>query len=84
VELEAEAFWQLRITDKSLEGRKMCLNCGCGEYQKRHKPTDITMHDLAIAAVGQGMQIREVASNLQDALRAIGRADKAREEKSPV
>jgi hypothetical protein len=24
----------------------MYLNCGCGEYEKRHKPADITMDDL--------------------------------------
>ena len=47
----------------------MYLNCGCGEYQKRHKPTDITMDDLA---------------NLQEAGRAIQLADHAREDGSPV
>jgi hypothetical protein len=62
----------------------MCLNCGCGEYQKRHKPTDITMDDLAMAAVGQWMQIREAAANLQEASRAIELAGQAREDKSPV
>jgi hypothetical protein len=31
----------------------MCFNCGCGEYQRRHKPSDITLEDLAAAAVGQ-------------------------------
>jgi len=29
-----------------LEVTKMCLNCGCGEYDKRHKPSDITRGDL--------------------------------------
>ena len=62
----------------------MCLNCGCGEYQKRHKPTDITMDDLAMAAVGQWMQIRDAAANLQEAGRAIKLADQAREGQSPV
>jgi hypothetical protein len=62
----------------------MCLNCGCGEYQQRHKPTDITMDDLALAAVGQWMQIREAAANLQESGRAIERAEHVHEEKSPV
>jgi hypothetical protein len=62
----------------------MCLNCGCGEYQQRHKPTDITMDDLALAAVGQWMQIREAAANLQESGRAIERAEHAHEEKSPI
>ena len=62
----------------------MCLNCGCGEYQKRHKPTDITMDDLAKAAVGQWLKIRDAAANLQEAGRAIQLADHAREDGSPV
>jgi len=49
----------------------MCLNCGCGEYEKRHKPSDITMDDLKEAAKGQGMEVRKAAINLQDAGRAI-------------
>jgi hypothetical protein len=50
----------------------MCLNCGCGEYDKRHKPSDITMDDLKESAKGQGMDIRKAATNLQEAGRAIG------------
>ena len=30
----------------------MCMNCGCGEAGKRHKPTDITRDDLQQAADG--------------------------------
>ena len=62
----------------------MCLNCGCDEYQKRHKATDITMDDLAMAAVGRRMQIREAAANLEEAGRAIERAEHAPQEKSPT
>jgi hypothetical protein len=62
----------------------MCLNCGCGEFQKRHKPTDITMDDLAMAAVGQWMPISDAAANLQDAGRAIKLADQTPEEQAPV
>jgi hypothetical protein len=62
----------------------VCLNCGCGEFQRRHKPTDITMDDLAMAAVGRWMQVREAAANLQEAGRAIEHADHAREDKAPV
>ena len=49
----------------------MCLNCGCGEYEKRHKPSDITLEDLEKAAAGQGMDLREAAANLQKGARAI-------------
>jgi hypothetical protein len=58
----------------------MCLNCGCGEYDNRHKPSDITMEDLASAAEGQGMEVREAATNMQEAARAIV----AREKESPA
>jgi hypothetical protein len=50
----------------------MCLNCGCGEYEKRHKPSDITMDDLKEAAHGQGMELGKAATNLEEAGRAIG------------
>ena len=53
----------------------MCLNCGCGEYEKRHKPSDITMEDLKEAAKGQNMDIRKTAGNLQEAGRAIGQQE---------
>jgi hypothetical protein len=42
------------------------------------------MDDLAMAAVGQWMQIRDAAANLQEAGRAIKLADQAPEDKSPV
>jgi hypothetical protein len=51
----------------------MCLNCGCGEYQRRHKPSDITLEDLAADAVGQWMEVRKAVANLEDAGRAIER-----------
>ncbi len=51
----------------------MCLNCGCDEYQRRHKASDITLEDLAAAAVGQWMEVRQAAANLKDASRAIER-----------
>jgi Arc/MetJ family transcription regulator len=58
----------------------MCLTCGCGEYQRRHRPTDIILGDLAMAAVGQRIQVHEAAANLEDASRSIVRDD----DKSPI
>ena len=43
----------------------MCLNCGCGEEDKRHHPTDITREDLQRAADGAGMTLRDTAQNIQ-------------------
>jgi hypothetical protein len=43
----------------------MCMNCGCGEPDKRHHPTDITREDVQRAADGGGMTLREAARNMQ-------------------
>jgi hypothetical protein len=53
----------------------MCLNCGCGEYDKRHKPSDITMEDLAKAAEGQGMDMKETVANLTESMKGISKAE---------
>jgi hypothetical protein len=52
----------------------MCMNCGCGEPDKRHKPTDITMDDLKAAAEGQDMDVAQAAKNINEA--AMGAARK--------
>ena len=52
----------------------MCLNCGCGEYDARHKPSDITMEDIAKAAEGQGMDMKETMANMQEALQGAAKA----------
>ena len=41
------------------------MNCGCGEADKRHHPTDITREDLQRAADGSGTTLRDVAQNVQ-------------------
>jgi len=53
----------------------MCLNCGCGEYDKRHKPSDITMEDLTTAADGQGMELKQAGANMLESMKAIERED---------
>jgi hypothetical protein len=45
----------------------MCMNCGCGEVDKRHQPTDITRDDLQKAADGAGITLREAARNVKEA-----------------
>jgi len=44
----------------------MCLNCGCGEYDERHKPTDFTMDDLKAAAAGHDMDVEQAAKNIHE------------------
>jgi hypothetical protein len=53
----------------------MCLNCGCGEPEKRHHPTDITRKDVQQAADGGEMSFEEAASNVQASLAKIGVGD---------
>jgi len=48
--------------------RSMCMNCGCGEPEKRHQPTDITKDDLQKAADGGGISIEEATRNLRTSL----------------
>jgi hypothetical protein len=49
----------------------MCLNCGCGEYDERHKPTDIVTEDLVAAADGHQMEVEQAADNIHQAARAL-------------
>jgi len=46
----------------------MCVNCGCGEVQERHKPGGITIQDVEKAAANHDMTVVEVASNIQNAV----------------
>ena len=49
----------------------MCLNCGCGEPDTRHHPTDITRDDVQQAAKGSGMSMDETTANMRSALDRI-------------
>ncbi|HET7699739.1 MAG TPA: hypothetical protein VFM06_02600 [Candidatus Limnocylindria bacterium] len=54
----------------------MCMNCGCGEYGKRHKPTDITIEDLKAAADGHQMEVEKAADNIHAGARELKQAGK--------
>ena len=49
----------------------MCMNCGCGDADARHHPTDITREDLQRAADGSGMTISESAKNVHDSTESM-------------
>ncbi len=55
----------------------MCLNCGCGEPNERHKPGDITLDDLQKAAKNHDMPVEKAADNIRTAARQAGTAGKA-------
>ena len=42
----------------------MCMNCGCGELDKRHHATDIIREDIERAADGSGMSVADAARNV--------------------
>ena len=54
----------------------MCMNCGCGKNEERHKPTDITLSDLTEAAKGHDMEVEKAADNIHDGARALKKSGK--------
>jgi hypothetical protein len=53
----------------------MCLNCGCGEPDTRHQPTDITREDVERAAEGGGLSVDQAVANLSDSLSKLDTAN---------
>ncbi len=45
----------------------MCVSCGCGEPNERHKPGDITMDDLTKAAKNHDLTVEDVGKNIAQA-----------------
>ncbi len=52
----------------------MCMNCGCGEPNERHKPGDITLQDLQKAAQNHDLEVEQAADNIHDAARKLKQA----------
>lgn len=50
----------------------MCMNCGCGEPEARHKETDITLDDVRQASAGSSMD--ETVRNMRTSLDQIGQS----------
>jgi hypothetical protein len=50
----------------------MCLNCGCGEPDERHQPSDITREDFQRAADGSGISLQDASENMRASLEKIG------------
>lgn len=49
----------------------MCMNCGCGELDKRHKESDIVREDIQRAAEGQGSSLDDTRRNLETSFRQM-------------
>jgi hypothetical protein len=50
----------------------MCLNCGCGEPETRHKETDITAEDVRNAAAGSPLD--QTVRNMRTSLDKMGQS----------
>lgn len=49
----------------------MCMNCGCGQVNEKHKPTDITLDMLQAAAKGHDMDVEQAADNIHNSAREV-------------
>ncbi len=47
----------------------MCMNCGCGKVDDRHKPGDIVLDDLKKAAQNHDLNVQQAADNIQKSAR---------------
>jgi hypothetical protein len=47
----------------------MCMSCGCGEPNERHKEGDIVLDDLRRAAQNANIDIEQAADNIHNAAR---------------
>ena len=52
----------------------MCLNCGCGMPEHRHKPGDITLGDLKQAAKNHDMDVDTAVQNFVSATEELKQA----------
>ena len=49
----------------------MCMNCGCGEPDERHQPSDITREDFQRAADGSGLTLEKATENMTASLEKV-------------
>ncbi len=52
----------------------MCMSCGCGEVNTRHKRGDITLRDLERAGANHQMDLATVVRHIEESNRKIGPA----------
>jgi hypothetical protein len=53
----------------------MCLNCGCGEPETRHKETDITADDVRKASAGGSLD--QTVQNMRSSLDTMSQSQGA-------
>ena len=61
----------------------MCMNCGCGEPDERHQPSDITRDDFQRAAEGSGLSLEDATKNMTESMAKIGSTNRQEASASP-
>lgn len=56
----------------------MCMSCGCGKVDERHKPGDIVLDDLKKAAKNHDMEVEQTADNIHASAKELKEAGKIR------
>jgi hypothetical protein len=56
----------------------MCMSCGCGEPNERHKPGDITQDDLEKAAKNSKIDLEKAAENIHASAKKLGSSAKSK------
>ena len=56
----------------------MCMSCGCGEANERHKPGDIVYEDLEKAAKNHDLDVQQVVRNIQQSAQQQGGSGSSR------
>jgi hypothetical protein len=54
----------------------MCMSCGCGSPNERHKPGDITLDDLKRAAQNHDLEVEQTADNIHNSAKEMKEAGK--------
>jgi hypothetical protein len=54
----------------------MCISCGCGMHEQRHKEGDITLSDLKKAAQNHNLEVEQTADNIHNAAKQLKEAGK--------
>ena len=49
----------------------MCMSCGCGKPNERHKDGDIVLDDLKRAAQNADVEVEQAADNIQKSARQM-------------
>ena len=52
----------------------MCMSCGCGKPNERHKDGDIILDDLRRAAQNHNLEVEQTADNIHTAAKQMKEA----------